>query len=168
MFISAPACHQYLEEFDSLLDGIKDRVRNNPETFAEPAKAMIRAYCKLGKDQNLSSALRMFGRYCGINLARRKVKRKKQIGSILPNKMSGPSIGVQPTAIARRKLKLGGRKKIGSGRPTKQSSVKEHGYVREDTSSGSRLPKRVRFAAPHSLSHAVMMSKSLGKTHSAK
>ena len=128
---------------------------------------MIRAYGRLRTDQNLASAMCMFGRYCGINLARRKLQKVKKASS-LANRTAGPSIGVQPTAISRRKLKLGGRKRLGSGRPTKQSLVTEHGYSKGSKSSGSRLPKKVRSAAPHSLGYAVTMSQSLGKTHSAK
>ena len=143
---------------------MEETLRQDPETFAEPFKAMIRSYKRLKTKSNLVSAVRMFGRYSGVNLARRKVTPKTKGTGIL--QASGPSISVQPTAIARRRVKIGGRRRLTAGRPTKQAAVVEHGYARG--SKSSQLPRKRRAAAPHSLSHAVTMCQSLGKTHSAK
>ena len=63
-------------------------------------------------------------------------------------------IGVQPTAVSRRKAALGGRRALGAGRPPK-SSRKDHPYTK------CRRAK----AVPHSLSHCVQENTSLGKTH---
>lgn len=143
---------------------MEKHLSEDPETFAEPFHAMLRSYKRLTTRSNLVSAVRMFGRYSGVNLARRKVKQKSQATAILPT--SGHSIRVQPLAIARRKLKIGGRRRLTAGRPTKQAAVDEHSYARG--SQSSQLPRKRRAAAPHSLSHAVTMCQSLGKTHSAK
>ncbi|XP_030839653.1 uncharacterized protein LOC115923335 [Strongylocentrotus purpuratus] len=140
---------------------MEEKLQQDPDTFAEPFKAMLKSYGRLKTKNNFVSAIRMFGRYSGINLARRKVKPK-----VAGMQVSGPSIGVQPTAIGRRRVKLGGRRRLTGGRPTKQEAVVEHGYAR--ASSSSQLPCKKRVAAPHSLSHAVTVCQSIGKTHNAK
>ena len=141
---------------------MEEKLRDDPETYTEGFRAMLRAYNRLKSKSSLLSALRMFGRYSGVNLARRKMISK---AGMLQS--SGPSIPVQPTAIARRRLKIGGRRHLKVGRPTKEATIKEHAYSRP--SSSSLMPSRKkRVAAPHSLGHAVTMCQSLGKTHSAK
>ena len=148
-----------------MFEDIKYKLQTNPEVFSSPVQAMLSGYKKLRGNNSLVSAMSMFGRYCGINLAKRGTTTKRKAAGLVPT--SGPSIGVQPTAIARRRVKLGGRRRMTRGRPTKEAAIVEHGYAR-GSQSQSGLPKRVRVAAPHSLSHATTMCQSLGKTHSAK
>ena len=77
-------------------------------------------------DNNPCHTIHIFGHYTGVNLARRKFK------SRVPGLHAGTesSIGVQPTAIARRKVKLGGRRRLTAGCQTKQAAVKEPFDVR--------------------------------------
>ena len=79
------------------------------------------------------SAMHTFGKYSGLN--KKKMTSAKQIG-------------VQPTAVARRKCNLTGRKRLASGRPPK-NAIKEankHNYTQF-----GKLPKRRK----HDISVAV-------------
>ena len=145
-----------------MFDTLKSKLQHDPETFKEPVNAMFRTFQQM-TDSNIISAMFMFGKYGATNLAPRKF-----IGA--PLKSHGPSIGVQPTAVARRKAAMGGRRHLTSGRPTKRAAVAEHGYSRTRTERvlGVHATKRSRVAAPHSLSHATSMNVALGKTHSAQ
>lgn len=73
-------------------------------------------------------------------------------------------IGVQPTAISRRKTGLGGRKHTYLGRPLKSSFAPKHGYTR-NLCMRHVMPRR---KIPHGLSSAVESNQALGRTHSAK
>lgn len=73
-------------------------------------------------------------------------------------------IGVQPTAISRRKTGLGGRKHTYLGRPLKSSFAPKHGYTR-NLCMRHVMPRR---KTPHGLSSAVESNQALGRTHSAK
>lgn len=165
MSVSAPQSDDLVERVHNMFLEMEEKLKQDPATFAEPFKAMLQSHRRLKTDSSLTSAIRMYGRYSGVNLARRKVKPK--VGIL---KTSGPSIGVQPTAIARRRVKIGGRRNLTSGRPTKQATVEEHGYAKggqsSQSSQSSQLPRKKRAAAPHNLNHAVTMCHSLGKTHS--
>ncbi|XP_030849525.1 uncharacterized protein LOC115927591 [Strongylocentrotus purpuratus] len=158
--------NRILEDVHHMFVDMEEKLKQDPTTYVESYKAMLRAYGRLKTDSALVSAIRMFGRYSGVNLAKRKVKSKAGVsGGLLQS--SGPSIPVQPSAISRRRLKLGGRRKLNKGRPTKQSAMKKQAFSRP--SSSAIIPsKKKRVAAPHSLGHAVTMCQSLGKTHSAK
>lgn len=165
--IPAAESSSLADDLSQMFDDMKEKLSSNPELFHGPVKAMLTSYKKIRSDSSLVSALSMFGKYTGVNLARRKLTGKKGSAMPLPSRSTG-SIGVQPTAVSRRKQKLGGRKRLSSGRPTKQARVVEHGYARGQEPQGSTLPKRKRASAPHCLSRVVNVGQSLGKTHSAK
>ncbi|XP_033097518.1 uncharacterized protein LOC117101627 [Anneissia japonica] len=101
----------------------------------------------------MCSALRTFGKYQGVTESLMTRGNDRLRGS-------GKTIGVQPTATARRAHMGRGARRMTSGRPAKSPFVKEHGY--------SIDKKKRRTAAPHSLSHAVEYNQSLGKSHGAK
>ncbi|XP_072178625.1 uncharacterized protein [Diadema setosum] len=145
-----------------MFDTLKSKLQHDPETFKEPVNAMFRTFQKM-TDSNIISAMFMFGKYGATNLAPRKF-----IGA--PLKSHGPSIGVQPTAVARRKAAMGGRRHRTSGRPSKRAAVAEHDYSRTRTERvlGVHATKRSRVAAPHSLSHATSVNMALGETQSAQ
>ena len=151
-------------DLHQMFEDIREKLSSDPGLFEAPVKAMVTSYKKIKSDGSLTAAMRMFGKYSGVNLARRKLGRKQA-----PSRGTG-SIAVQPTAVSRRKLQLGGRRRLSSGRPTKEARVVEHGYAiaRTQEPSGSRPPKRKRASAPHCLSRVVDMGQSLGKTHSSK
>ena len=67
-------------------------------------------------------------------------------------------IGVQPLAVARRKVPLGGRRQLRAGRPSKSNFTMDYSYISS---------KKHRRVAPHNLGHCVEANISLGKTDSA-
>ena len=75
-------------------------------------------------------------------------------------------IGVQPTALARRKMALGGKRQLTLGRPPKAIST-DHTKERGTNFSGQVMPKR-KPKAPHNLKKCVKENMQLGKNHSAK
>ena len=77
----------------------------------------------------------------------------RRLGS-KPRLQSSAQIGVQPLAVARRKVSLGGRRRLQAGRPSKSTFFAEHS-----------LAKKRRRVAPHSLGQCVDANISLGKTH---
>ena len=165
--IAAVESKPLVDALSQMFDDISGKLSSNPEVFAAPVKAFLTSYKKLKGDSSLVSAMTMFGKYAGVSLARRNITGRKSSTMVFPSRSTG-SIGVQPTAVSRRKLRLGGRKRLTSGRPTKEARVVEHGYARGQGLQGSTLPKVKRAAAPHCLSHVVDVGQSLGKTHSAK
>ena len=110
-----------------MFDGIKAKLSANPEVYEQPVRSMVKAYNNIKSDNNLVSALRMFGRYTGVSLAKRKVGSKVSAVSF-PARSTG-SIAVQPTSIAQRRKGLGGRRCLVSGHPTKEARVVDHGYA---------------------------------------
>ena len=99
-------------------------------------------------------------------------------------------IGVQPTAIARRRMccgvrtlcRIGGPRNVRSpmrtgnrcidiGRPTKQAITLEHGYSRLKKSKSVASVQQVsarRLPAPYNMAEFLSRNVSLGKTHSTK
>lgn len=76
------------------------------------------------------------------------------------------NIGVQPTAVARRKMAVGGRKRCYLGRPSHLSYAAEHAYsIQKGNDRRHVLPKR---RAPDSLATAVGNVEVLGRTHCQK
>jgi len=76
---------------------------------------------------------------------------------------------VQPTAVARRKVFLGGRRLQQTGRPPK-SMFREHSYSltkRRLELNQAVLPARKK-SMLHSISYCVQQNESLGRTHSKK
>jgi hypothetical protein len=133
---------------------------SNPAFFELDVVAFCDSADKLNTDSAWQSALRTFAKYSGAgpSLGHRR------------GLTSSKSIGVQPTAIARRKAFLGGRTRLHAGRPAKSSHVFEHGYARVRSARaglcGGVPPSKRK--APHNLAAAVAAGTSLGGTHSAK
>ena len=148
-FVSAP--NNLEEGLQEMFEDIKRRLQGNPEVCEGPVKKMLKSYSKLKGNNSLTPAMSTFGRYNGINFAKRTItsSKTKVTGQVSLTCSSGPSIGVQPFSIARRKVKLGGRRSLTRRRPTKQSATQEHDYAK-GSQSQSGIPKRARAAAPHS------------------
>ena len=111
-------------------------------------------------DAQLVSSVHMFGKYSGLVTG--------QMGKV-GNKLAGiKRIGVQPTAVARRKrMAVGGRKSDQRGRPPKCKYTPEHGYSKPSQKNKSPLLPAVlppkKQCAPHNLSECVTRKESLGK-----
>ena len=103
--------------------------------------AMSKTVTRIGMGPALYSAMLNFG--------------QKSLHSLRATKRS-TTIAVQPTAVARRKMPLGGRKRIHPGRPAS---------AMQSAANLPQVAKRRRAPAPHSLSQCVESNRSLGKSH---
>lgn len=124
---------------------LKRKLREDP-SFRTPMTSFISSFEKIKTDSSLCSALSTFNK--GPVAKTRQHQRPK--GYL----QTRAQIGVQPTAVARRKSALGGRRALITGRPTK-ASMREHPYNK----TGKKK------SAPHCLAHCVEAIMSLGGTH---
>lgn len=114
------------------------KLEDDPENFTAPSRAFLEISSKMN-DGSIISALHCFGKVPQVKA--RYLQTSKMIG-------------VQPTAIARRKAALGGRRALIPGRPPK-GSRKEHQYSKENRKK----------SAPHSLAKCVDDNTCLGGHH---
>jgi len=144
-----------IDAFTAASSKLVDMYTKFPSSIGPSMKSFCEQVDKMSTVSAVQSALHTFGKYSGL-----KPGGKGRLAA------SSTSIGVQPTAIARRKMLVGGRRRLHLGRPPKSSFTSEHGYFR-DRSNATRqvMPKR---RAPHCLSEAVDNLQTLGITHSAK
>lgn len=134
------ALKNIFSEFDSLLD-------TNPEEFLPALDKFAQSYDKCKTTSAKLSALHTFGQNSGMVAP--LIKKGKNV-------QGGKLISVQPTAVARRKVHLGGRQKQHSGRPPKSARASEHNYASEPATKKSK-------AAPHCISFCVENNISLGQ-----
>ncbi|XP_056156746.1 uncharacterized protein LOC130130908 [Lampris incognitus] len=131
---------EHLEEMiQQVCRSLTDKLKDDPQAFTAPIRTFLGTYNKMN-DSSLMSALHCFG----------KVPQVK-----LKNLQSSKMIGVQPTAIARRKVALGGRRTLIPGQPPK-CSRKEHPYSKK---------QQRRRSAPHSMLKCVEENTSLSDNH---
>lgn len=103
-----------IEHLHRSMDEIEQLYRSNPATYG-PA---IKPFCHqtdIASESGLQSALHCFGKYTGaapVLTGRSKVRGLKRIG-------------VQPTAVARRKMPVSGRRHCHLGRPPRSSYAPE-------------------------------------------
>jgi len=145
--------------FAAVCDKIKDMYDQDPAGFS-PA---LTSFCKQAESvctpSAMLSALHSFGKYSGAASAIHR-GRKNLVGL--------KKIGVQPTAVARQKMPVGGRKRVHLGRPPIHARVAEPGYVDERHAIGLNRQVWPKRKAAHKLADAVSNNESLGRTHSAK
>lgn len=124
------------------------KLKEDGEMYREGVEAFFLNAEKCTTAVHLNSAWRTFGKYSEFSHSRteRLVSMKR--------------IGVQPTAIQRRRGTLPGCKHTGLGRP----SLKRSGQKLSE----AVMPKAKRQKAPHNLAACVAVNSSLGKTHSQK
>ncbi|XP_041479205.1 uncharacterized protein LOC121426864 [Lytechinus variegatus] len=148
------------QKLNQFVDTLNIKLKEDGDSFRGPLTKFAQQIDKLQTDSALISALVTFGKYSGYAGAK-LVKR--------PGLQTSTKIGVQPTAVSRRKAALGGRRALITGRPLKISR-KEHGYAKikkhSYTVKRGVLPSNDR-PATHSLSHCVASNVALGKRHSA-
>jgi hypothetical protein len=138
-------------ELETIAQELAAKASDTPETL-KYVQCFIQQYKHIQTSAALSSALRCFGKYSGAPSLRQS-KRLKALRNI----------GVQPTAVARRKMLVGGRRRAGLGRPRK--NVVRQRDVSHGTLKGHVLPRR---KAPHCISDCVANNMALGKNHQAK
>nr|XP_054757554.1 uncharacterized protein LOC129263679 [Lytechinus pictus] len=141
---------------------LQTKVMTDPETFTGPLNSFLSQFEKMKTDSTLISSLCTFGKYNGaVSCSAQRIRNKYLLTS--------KKIGVQPTAVARRKAALGGRRALITGRPVKGANIPEHSYAKSRRRELKRgeLPKRQK-RAPHSLSQCVSDNVTIGRTHSVK
>ncbi|CAG0884231.1 unnamed protein product [Darwinula stevensoni] len=122
-------CDEEEKRLGCILDEWKGMLQRDPATFKPAMQAFIKSYERITTDSAMVSALHCFGKNSVVVHALR-----------VSRKQSGV-IGVQPTAVARRKVpSLGGRKAHPGGRPTKIAAC---------------APPPKKRAAPHNLALCV-------------
>ncbi|XP_051250191.1 uncharacterized protein LOC127359908 [Dicentrarchus labrax] len=117
----------FLEKQLEDIVGLLKRKLREDTTFTAPVKSFVDTFGKLHTDSAVQSALFSFGK----NDRGQSSVRARPRGFL----QTSATIGVQPTAVSRRKAALGGRRTLGAGRPPK-SSRKEHGYSRQGRPKG--------------------------------
>jgi hypothetical protein len=125
---------------------LTERLRRAPESLINAVEAFNKHFSALQHSESaLASALHTFGR-----------------SGAMPRRIGGRTIPVQPTAIARRKVLMGGRKKATLGRRPKANNAIKRTAL--DIRAAVLPPRK----APHSIASCVATNKSLGKTHAGK
>lgn len=98
------------ESFTNLISRINNGLANQPNIFVPAVKKMLLNTDKFAATETgLIADLHTFGKYRGLLPASQK---KNQ-----PRRKHSSIIGVQPTAIGRRKLCLNGKRKLSAGHP---------------------------------------------------
>ncbi|XP_062391790.1 uncharacterized protein LOC134079728 [Sardina pilchardus] len=138
------------DRFKNMCEGLLGKMKTDPN-FQTALQKMVTSYNKM-TDNQLISALSTFGK-SGTNTAAKLLKKRAR-----KCLQMSVAIGVQPTAVARRKAPLGGRRALITGRPTKRAR-KDHNYVR--VVGANALPKR----SPHSFAQCVSECVTLGRQH---
>ena len=152
---SASPDPEIITNLKSAFSKIEDMYMADPLTYG-PALENFTHHVDIASRSALQSALHCFGKYSGAATA--IGSRKRMVGL--------KAIGVQPTALARRKMAVGGRKRCYLGRPLRSSFSAEHGYsLPKNVDKRHVMPKP---HAPHNLAAAVGNVQVLGGTHSAK
>ncbi|XP_040009560.1 uncharacterized protein si:dkey-75a21.2 [Xiphias gladius] len=124
--------HSMIKEFSAM--------GQSSEGFQRAASAMMHTFHRLKENPSmLQSAMHMFGHYGSKSLASQQARALRRAANC-----SGTSIAAQPTSVARRKVKRGGRQRITAGRPKKIVATTDHRYSYQRVKSGT-----------HSLSQAV-------------
>lgn len=149
------------EQLNSYFDRIKTGIRCNPEIFVPAVSKMltnIKDYAST--ETGFVTMLCTMGKYNGIELANRR--------NTSHLKWHGIKIGVQPTAVGRRKLCLSGKRKLSAGRPRLDAKIVRHKdlSVHDYTTLGS-VPARKR-KATQNLQDCVFRNSGLGGKKQAK
>lgn len=149
------------QKLHDFVDTLTTKLREDGDSFRGPLTKFVRRVENITTDGSLISALVTFGKYNGYAVSK-KVKRNRSL-------QTSTQIGVQPTAVSRRKKALGGRRALITGRPVKMSRT-EHGYAKVQK-RGAKVKRGVLPQTPrpasHALSHCVDLNVALGKRHSA-
>lgn len=109
------------EQWDSMIKEFSAIVQSN-EGFQGAASAFVKTFHRLkGNPSMLQSAMRMFGHYDGSSLVSKRALQRAA-------NCAGSSIATQPSSVTRRKVKLGGVRRVTVGRPTKNVATMDHRY----------------------------------------
>jgi len=143
-----------IDDLNAAFTRIQQLYTSDPAAYLPAVKSFCQQVNR-ASESGLESALHCFGKYTGAAPA---LSSRRRLTSL-------KTIGVQPTAVARRKMAVGGRKRCYVGRAPRAAFTAEHGYT---VNSGDKRHVMPRRRAPHSLAAAVSNVQALGSTHSAK
>ena len=110
------------ERIKNMSEILQTKIMTEPEMFSGPLNSFLSQFERMKTDSALISSLCTFGKYNGAVPTADRVRRKYL--------QTSSKIGVQPTAVARRKAPLGGRRALITGRPVKGVHLPEHGYAK--------------------------------------
>ncbi|KAJ8286453.1 hypothetical protein GJAV_G00039410 [Gymnothorax javanicus] len=121
---------------------------NSDSSYTAAAVAAVKAFNKI-KDSpsKIISALHTFGR--NKNTGSASARSRAVCRAV---RHAGPAIHAQPTAVARRELRLGGRRHLVTGRPRRLATGPDHVY--------GQPAEEVRTPAPHYLANSVLEGES--------
>ena len=142
-----------------IINDLSMHLDENPTEYAVAIQSFIKSYKSITTDSRRLSALHTFSKFQSSSTAHTSLKRG---ASCL---QTSTQIGVQPTYVARRRLSLGGQRRLTVGRPPKTTFTEQHAYAKQQHSSVTHLTSKKRVAAPHNLQHCVTQNISLGKKH---
>ena len=148
------------EDLVHIANDLSRHLDENPNEYVVAIQSFIKSYKSITTDSHRLSALHTFSKFQSSSTAHTSLKRGV---SCL---QTSTQIGVQPTSVARRRLSLGGRRRLTVGRPPKTTFTEQHTInTKHQHSSVTHLPSKKRSAAPHNLQHCVTQNISLGKKH---
>jgi len=149
----------------TLFSRIKQGLTDSPEIFVPACQRMLNNAEKFASTETgLVSAMYTFAKYSGMPA----IRGIRKYTSINAWRRRGVQIGVQPTAVGRRKLLLSGKRRLSAGRPSGLVSARNAKQLAEhDYTVFGSLPSRKR-RAPHSLQQCVYSNVGLGGKKQAK
>ena len=102
-------------------------LEENPTEYAVAIQSFIKSYKSITTDSHRLSALHTFSKFKSSLTAHTCLKWGV---SCL---QTSTQIGVQPSSVARRRLCLGGRRRLTVGRPPKTTFTEQHAYAKQPT-----------------------------------
>ncbi|XP_025087192.1 uncharacterized protein LOC112559914 isoform X2 [Pomacea canaliculata] len=141
--------------FHNFVASVEKQLNENTNEYAPAVEAFVSKWERIKTDTGRVSALHTFGK-------------DHQCMPFSVIKRGG--IKVQPTAVSRRQMPLGGRRCLQSGRPPKKHDTENKGLKRSNSEDGNMhmMPKRRPQRAPHNLSKCVLQNENIGKNHTSK
>lgn len=139
----------------ALCESWHDDILRAPELYGPALTSFLDRYERMKTDNTRVSSLHNFGSgLCTLPATSFK---------------STVKIGVQPTAVARRKTPVGGKRRASTGRPRKDSGAGDHeGYAVAPKVARPLCSQVVPSArAPHDLAECVSRNVPVGRTHNA-
>ena len=148
-------CFSAIEEF---YGRVKQGVQENPAAF-KPAIVKMHQNLKTfaASESGLLTTLHTMGKYTGLPI-------KRKLTAFSGRRHGGVMIGVQPTAIKRRKSCLSGRRKFCGGRPVQ--TVKRHSALAQHDYGPLAPPRKKKCV--HNLEKCVHSNVGLGSSRHAK
>jgi len=144
---------------------IKQGLTDSPESLVPACHRMLDNADKLAStDTGLLTAMHTFAKYSGMQ----PTKWRSVLSRFATGKRRGIQIGVQPTAVGRRRQTLSGKRRLSAGRPAGLVSARaSRELAAHDYTSLGTLPARKRKAS-HSLQQCVYGNVGLGCKKHAK